>query len=135
VTLAIAECADVHWVQRAHAAAAALTAAHFERNSDIELLLDARAAFGKADRLSTDALLKTLLEDPVRPWRRMEHGRPLDARRLAQRLRPYGVRPRVIRSEAEGFARGYMFEDLRDVFERYLGSTPIDPGVHASTPA
>ena len=124
--LAIAECADVDWVQRARAAAQTLTAAHVERSLDFDLLADVRAAFGKADRMTTDALLKFLLEDHARPWRRAEHGRPLDARALAQRLRPYGVRPRVIRIEPDGFARGYMASDFGDVFERYMDSEHAD---------
>jgi Protein of unknown function (DUF3631) len=55
------------------------------------------------------------------PWNDLK-GKPLNDRGLAQRLRQYEVKPRVL---GGGAHRGYRHEDLHDAWERYLGPSPL----------
>jgi len=57
------------------------------------------------------------LED--RPWTEANRGRPITELWLAQQLRPYGVQPRTVRL-GDVQAKGYLAEDLKPVFTRYL---------------
>jgi hypothetical protein len=50
------------------------------------------------------------------PWGNIR-GRPLDDRGLAQRLRKYEIRPKVLKSVNQ---RGYRREDFEDAWLRYL---------------
>jgi Protein of unknown function (DUF3631) len=59
------------------------------------------------------------------------HGKPLDERGLAKRLRAYGVKPKIIRTGA-GTPRGYSKADLEDVWRRYL-SSPSDKSKTSKT--
>jgi hypothetical protein len=52
------------------------------------------------------------------PWGDLK-GKPLDARRLANILRPYGVESKQVRI-GEKSQKGYRRDDLWDVWERYL---------------
>lgn len=118
--LSIAQREDAATLQQTHAAAAQVAAAQDERSAEIDLLADIRAAFDGADRLSTEALLKILLtNDAHRVGLRPAAGR-CSARRLAERLRPFGIRPRALRVGPDAFARGYMAADFAGAFTRYL---------------
>jgi hypothetical protein len=48
--------------------------------------------------------------------------KPLDARSLARRLKPYEVRPDDVRI-GEEIRKGYKREDLHDAWRRYLPQT------------
>jgi hypothetical protein len=114
--LAIAERADAVWVGQARATAIALFDAGTDADLGIALLADLRTAFGTQDRLTSDHIVKTLLAEEERPWRHAA----LNARALAQRLRPFGIRPRVVRTGDDAFARGYLAADFAETFARYL---------------
>ena len=118
--LSIARHAGGAWTKRAEAACRALAASELERPLELELLADIRSALGTADRMTTVALLKSLLANDERPWRRLERGRPLDARSLARRLAPFAIRPRNFRVERDDFARGYVAADFAEACARYL---------------
>lgn len=123
--LAIAAAAANDWVARA-AAAALGSAKEAERDIGLELLSDVRAVLESADRVTSVDLLAALLKSEERPWRLMPNGRKLDVRSLARMLAPYGVRPRVMRSEKDTFARGYHAADFAAAFARYLEPAPAD---------
>src|SRR4029077_7484004 len=86
----------------------------------IRLLADTRIAFGDAEQLATTTLIHALRELPESPWNDLK-GRPLDERRLAARLRQYGIQPRVVRIGG-ATPRGCRREDFVDAWERYLPS-------------
>jgi len=124
--LAIADLAGDNWPQRARAAALELSAGQNidEESSRVRLLFDIRTVFDArdADRLSTAALVEELCGNDEAPWG--DFGRPpkpLNGRTLAKMLRPFDIRPRVIRLASET-ARGYAREQFDDAFERYLCS-------------
>ena len=118
--LAIADAAGSGWPERSRAAAVNLVAAASERTTTtgVQLLSDLREVFGEADRMGTDGILQRLQSLPKSPWADI-YGKPLNDRGLATRLRKYGVKPKVIRI-AGGTQRGYLAEDLREQWKRYL---------------
>ena len=109
--IAVADAAGGDWPERARVAAVADVAAYRERapSLGIRLLNDLRRAFLNSDSLLTEKILKSLNELDESPWGNIK-GRPLDARGLATRLKPYGVSPKNIRN-GDGIHKGYNKAD------------------------
>ncbi|MDP3940448.1 MAG: DUF3631 domain-containing protein [Deltaproteobacteria bacterium] len=146
--LAVADAAGGTWPDRARVAAVALVALSKESTPSlgIRLLADLRTAFGDADALATETLLKRLCgTEPYAgdngsglfldeaPWGEIQGGKPLNARGLAGRLRQYGIRSRNIRV-GDRTPKGYRREDLVDSWERYL-PTPARESATSATSA
>ena len=87
----------------------------------IMLLTDIRQIFlGKsATQRSSKDLCVDLSTYDERPWPDWRQGRPMTENQLARVLRPFGVRPSVIRF-GEVTARGYLREAFSDSWARYL---------------
>ncbi len=122
--LAIAELIGGEWPERTRAAARNLVQAavtHDEQDLQIALLGDLRELLQgwQEDDAKTEDLLGRLLAMTDRPWGESENGKPLNAHRLARRLRAFGIGPRKIRS-GTGTYRGYLIHDLEDAWRRYL---------------
>jgi hypothetical protein len=64
------------------------------------------------------------LEDA--PWNALK-GKPITDNQLARRLKQYEVKPKTLRLERNVIAKGYVREDLHDVWRRYLPSPPDEP--------
>jgi len=124
--LAIADAIGNDWPTRARGAAVALVAEAKERDPTlgVRLLADLKNVFGDAKEMTTEAILRALHTLNESPWNDLK-GKPLNDRGLAQRLRQYEVRPRVLPG---GSHRGYQREDLHDVWERYLAPPPSSDG-------
>ena len=73
----------------------------------------------KQERLSSTALVAALLALEESPWGDLR-GKPLDARRLATRLKPYGIGPKQLRLDSDTTAKGYQASDFKDSWDRYL---------------
>jgi hypothetical protein len=140
--LAVADAAGESWPERARVAAVALVAdAVGDRGSlGVRLLEDLRKVFGEKPALSTVDILVALNSFEESPWGDLK-GKPLDARRLANLLKPYGVASKNIRI-GEDVAKGYASEDLHDPWQRYLNqdevaALPLSPKESATsaTPA
>ena len=135
--LAIAEAAGGGWPERARVAAVALVAESKRGTPSlgIKLLADLRTIFGEEDHLATEDILTRLHRIEESPWGDLR-GKPLDARGLAQRLRPYEVKPTTVRILAST-PKGYRREDLHDAWVRYLGPPPLECATAATseTPA
>jgi Protein of unknown function (DUF3631) len=116
--LAIADATGGHWPEWGRSAAVKLVAAARESSPSLGILLlgDLRQVFGPEHELPTECILERLNALPESPWGNLK-GKPLDDRGLAQRLRKYEVRPKVLTG---GKRRGYRAGDLRDVWDRYL---------------
>jgi hypothetical protein len=123
--IAIADAAGGDWPTRARKAAVALVAVSkdVEPSLGILLLAHMQIAFGEAEKLPTEVILKRLHELPEAPWNNLK-GKPLDDRGLARRLREYGIKPRVLRI-GEATPRGYERKDFADGWERYLPSSSL----------
>lgn len=118
--LAIADAAGGPWPERARIAAVALVAdAKGDRHSlGVRLLADLRTIFADRAALSTSDLLLGLTSLDEAPWGDLK-GRPVDSRKLANLLRPYGVSSKNVRIGSE-VVKGYCAEDLHDPWQRYL---------------
>lgn len=130
--LAIADAAGGEWPMRARAAAIQLSGAEMDADSaGIVLLERCKRAFeaASADRLTTQQLLSSLIEDETAPfggwWGRSIDGGDLrgPASKLGRMLHPYGIRPRDVRFET-GVRKGYHRADFEGVWERYVAPSP-----------
>jgi hypothetical protein len=127
--LAIGDAAGGDWPRRARLAALALSCgdARDDDSLGVKLLADIRTVFEErgVDRLSSAELLASLNAIEESPWGDLK-GKPLEARRLARLLRPYGIKPGTIRLADGQTPKGYSAEAFSDAWSRYLLS-PDEP--------
>jgi len=120
--LAVADVAGGPWPERARAAAVALERVRAEATPSrgVQLLADVRSVFlvAGADRLKSEDLCARLAALPEAPWGDLR-GHPINQRGLADRLRPYDIRPHKIRF-GDTTAQGYQDVDFADAWSRYL---------------
>jgi Protein of unknown function (DUF3631) len=118
--LAVADHVGGHWIEDARQACLAFVTGSREDTASlgVRLLDDLRTAFGAEDALSTEQILTKLHVLDESPWGDW-YGKPLDARGLAKLVKPYGIKPKVVRV-GEATPRGYHREDLHDAWSRYL---------------
>lgn len=130
--LAVADAAGGDWPDRARVTAVTLvTQSKADTPSlGIRLLSDIKQVFGHSHQMPTETLLTELNRLDEAPWGDLR-GKPLDARGLAQRLRPYDVKRATIRIGGMT-AKGYRREDFHDAWQRYL-PTPPEESVTAVT--
>jgi Protein of unknown function (DUF3631) len=79
--------------------------------------------------MATKDILAALAALDEAPWGDI-HGKPIDARGLANHLRPYGVKSGTVRVSEKDTPKGYKREHLIDVWRRYLppaGEAPQAP--------
>jgi hypothetical protein len=124
--IAVADVAGGDWPQRARAAAVTLLEgeAGDDGSRGVRLLADIRSVFETVatDRLASADLAAQLATIEEAPWGDI-YGRPLDARGLARRLRPFGIRPDSVRFE-DGTLKGYQRAWFEDAWSRYLLPLP-----------
>jgi len=125
--LAIAHAVGGWWVERAERAALALSA-HDASEDDtlgVRLLGDLRQVFAGVveGRLATEAVIERLSAIEEAPWADW-YGKPVTPRKIAQLLRPYGIKPKTIRF-GEKISNGYERAAFTEAWERYL-SAPED---------
>jgi Protein of unknown function (DUF3631) len=106
-----------------------------ELSAGIRLLADIRTVWGSAtsetsatplisgvadvaDVAATAALLRELWKLDESPWGEW-YGKPLGDRQLAKLLKPYDIRPVVVRI-GQATPRGYKLADFTDAWKRYL---------------
>lgn len=115
------------WPGHAKSAAIALSGIDEESPSiGAELLSDIQTVFQtqRVDRLFTTELLEGLVDDTEAPWLTWNKGRPMTARQLAGRLKQYSIVSKSIWIGTRS-AKGYVLEDFRDSFTRYLPREPL----------
>ena len=96
------------------------------------LLGDLRAVWGDEDTaVSTQELLQSLHRLEEAPWGD-HHGRPINARYLADELKRYGVRSTKVKYAGQSL-RGYRWDSLAPVWDRYLNAEPV-PRVELAEP-
>jgi hypothetical protein len=122
--LAIADEAGGGWPERARVTAVTLVTLAKEGvpSLGVRLLADLRVVFGSDEVLATESILQRLKMLDESPWVEIR-GKPLDDRGLAQMLRPYDVKPKVVRI-GTATARGYQRSDIADAWRRYLPPSP-----------
>ncbi|MGH9151157.1 MAG: DUF3631 domain-containing protein [Acidimicrobiales bacterium] len=121
VLIAVADAAGGHWPDTARAACTAIVTearANVEDQSlGIRLLADIHTVFDGADRMTTADLLAKLHALDDAPWDDW-YGKPVTARWLASKLKPYGVKPDQHRF-GEVAKKGYLAADFHEVWRRY----------------
>jgi hypothetical protein len=120
--LAVADAAGGAWPKRARDAAVSLVslAKAAPPSLGVRLLADLRQVFGDREALSSESILEALRNLDDAPWASLK-GEPLDARRMASLLRPYGIAPKQVRIGSSTL-KGYTRKDLWDAWSRYLPS-------------
>ncbi|MBA3293907.1 MAG: DUF3631 domain-containing protein [Geodermatophilaceae bacterium] len=123
--LAVAELAGGHWPARANVAAVTLVTDSKTGAPSIGVLLlaDLKTVFAAHEKMSTEDILNALHKMDEAPWGDLR-GKPVDSRWLAQHLDKYGVKPKVIRVDADKTIRGYEAAHLADPWSRYLAPPP-----------
>jgi hypothetical protein len=133
--IAIADAAGGHWPDTARAACTHFVdVANADRNGGglrLQLLADLRELFTTrgAHELPTVEILAALCGLDEAPWADLS-GKPLDSRRLARELKPYGVVSQNIKRPDGTVPKGYRATGpggLADAWGRYL------PGAATST--
>ena len=124
--LSIADALGGTWPDQARTAAKTLSGQSMTDNESIkvELLADIHELYVKAkvDRLASSDLCTRLVLLEERPWGTWKHGKPMTPTQLARLVKPFGVSSRTVRFEGTGLSKGYLVDDFRDAFERYLSS-------------
>lgn len=134
--LSVADAAGGEWPTVARVAAVALVAdAKVATPSlGIRLLADLKAVFGDQKAIPTDDLIKVLIDLDESPWGDLR-GKPLNPRRLANLLRPYGITSGSVRI-GDKTPKGYTRESLWDAWVRYLPlGDPPKKSATSATPA
>ena len=119
--LAIADLAGGRWPELAREAALGLTVSARERSPLAALLLEIlvlMASNAKQQAFSRD-IVETLNRYQDGIWAELRKGKTVDELWLSRQLRPYGVRPVIIR-DGDRRARGYTIEQMKDTFRRYI---------------
>jgi hypothetical protein len=134
--LAVADAARGDWPKRARDATVALIATAKENTPSfgVRLLMDLRGIFNAhkdKEHLPSETIIDALCALPEAPWGDLR-GKRLDARRLANLLRPYSVTSADVR-DGERTLKGYKRADLWDAWERYLGSSLSSPSESATS--
>jgi len=126
--LVLADLAGGEWPDKARQAAIGLTAGSDGNDLIGALLFDIFIIFAGAEggRLFTRDLVGALNLRPDRPWSEMKTSRqPITDRWLAQKLSPYGIRPRNMWVNAK-CAKGYEEEDFREAYRRYIPRADVE---------
>ena len=130
--IVVADTAGTEWGKRARAACTAMVAAaevaDQEQSLGIKLLTDIRDVFTSHDEEFLPSALLALYLRGIEesPW--SEFG--LTSRKLAYRLKDYGVKPGHNTGRT---ARGYWLQDFSDAFKRYLTPDPSNPSNRPET--
>jgi hypothetical protein len=123
--IATADAAGGHWPDTARVSAVSFVLASGEeaRQSDgIRLLSDLRKIFGDDEFKTTAAILTALTEADESPWKDIK-GKPISDVGLANRLRPYSIKPETHRI-GDSTPRGYWRSAFADAWRRYLPPPP-----------
>jgi hypothetical protein len=119
--LAIAACAGAAWLERATAAAVALSAREADGGTSNELLSDIREVIAGRDRITTVELIAELISDEEHAWATYNRGKAITPRQLSNLLRVYGITSKTVRMGART-TKGYERSQFEDAFQRYLDS-------------
>jgi hypothetical protein len=122
----VADAAGGRWEELARNAAVSLVSAGKEMREaslGIRLLTDLKTVFGDSDALGTKVLLQKLIALEESPWSDL-HGKPLNDRGLAYRLRQYSIESHQVRVSDNVTLKGYRRADFTDAWKRYVPPPP-----------
>jgi putative DNA primase/helicase len=138
--LVLADLAGGAWPEKARQAAVKLSAGAQEHSPIGALLIEIMLILlgEQGHRIFSRDLVASLNQLPGRPWLGLEMGKgqAITELRLAQQLRPYGIRPASLRLGTR-VAKGYREEDFSEAFRRYVPRADFEaliPAVSATEP-
>ncbi len=117
--LAIATSISDSCLQKAIVSAVELAGDVVEEDPPSAMLLSDIRDIMKGDRISSDDLVKALVDLDDAPWCEWKHGKPMTKNSLARLLKPFKIKSKTIRVGNKTF-KGYMRDDFDDAFSRYL---------------
>jgi hypothetical protein len=122
--VAVADAAGGRWPELARIAAVAMAAEAAGADADVSavtrLLADMRTVLGDAHAMHGTVILAKLAGLEGSPWADWSYGRALNARQMADMLRPFGACPRDVKLPGDTSPRkGYYRADFRDAWTRY----------------
>ena len=93
-----------------------------------QLLSDIKQVYEESgsEFLSSDALCYALSNMVDRPWSEWSRGKPISSRKLASRLKPYGIQPEQTRQD-QRVVRGYVRAGFLSTWGRYLDQQTVTP--------
>ena len=121
--LQIATVAGEHWLNTALNAALRLSnGTQTPMSSANELLADIQEVFETKQviKISTSDLINALCDDAEKSWATYNRGKPLSPKQLSNKLKPYGITSKTIRTNSYETAKGFECEQFKDAFIRYL---------------
>ncbi len=122
--LAIADCVGMDWSVRARTIAQQLSTGEpgGDSSARTQLLADIHLIFAErnTDRIRSPELCEVLGRMEERPWPEWRNGRPITPRAVARLLAGFSIKPRPLRLDLNSVAKGYLLDDFKDTFSRYL---------------
>jgi hypothetical protein len=96
------------------------------------LLADLRALFVSrgmgamqgATSMASVTIVAALATMEGRPWPEYKNDKPITPTQLAALLKPFGIRSRKVKGRDDKQVQGYVFEDFKSTFTRYLDPLP-----------
>jgi hypothetical protein len=125
ILLAVADVAGGHWGDTARHFAQLVAGDRADTSELAALLHDIQDIFDerRSDRLRSTELCNELADLDHRPWGEIDRGGKMTPIRLAARLEPLGIQPKVIRVGSKT-PRGYERSQFDDAFARYPRPQP-----------
>lgn len=126
--LMVADLAGGDWPKLAREACVAFVTGSKDDQASIgvQLLADLRGVFGDESAMNTARIIDRLCELDESPWSEWNPRgaeKKITTQQLARLLKPYGVRPKLLRIEGfTGPVRGYERAGFDDAWTRYLPS-------------
>jgi len=77
-------------------------------------------ARGRSRTTDLASIIESLRKIEESPWKDWRNGKGLNARNLAELLRPYEIRPQNVRTENGRVGKAYKKDCFKDAWERYL---------------
>jgi len=120
--LAVADHSCGQWPEWARQAARLLSDVEDEDSAAVMLLADIHALFTErgSDRITSVDLARALGAMEERPWPEWRKGNPITARSVARLLAGFFIKPRPLRIDGQSVAKGYLLDDFKDIFPRYV---------------
>ncbi len=118
---AIAEAAGGEWTVKVRLAFNGLETLDEDDGIGPLILRDIRTVFTerRIERMFSRELVDALIEIEESPWAEWRRGKPLTQNSLARLLKPFGIRPKEIRTGPD-HAKGYELNQFLDAFARYI---------------
>lgn len=128
--LVIAEACGSGIAEEARAAATELSGSvRNDASLGARILWDVKAIFDQRpenDRIASAEIVRELLSLEDATYAPC-FGREFDARMLASRLRPFGIRPQTVRTDGRHTPKGYFREQFADAWARYVPEKAQQP--------